>query len=307
MKRPTDNSVLIVGPGAMGLFFAGHLCRAGVSVALLDHCPDRARLLHHIVLRETGHEQDMPVTCEANPQMVENYAHVLICVKAHSTRHVVEALYPYIAPDTYTLSLQNGLGNRELLATLPCRHNVRIGITSYGAYLVNSHTVQVAGNGSIQMQGTPTDPVSMQWRNLLEQAHLHTTLHENMDEILWTKLILNAAINPVTALYNIRNGELEPHPTAWQRASAILTESVAIANGLGIRIEAGILQHALSDICEKTRYNCSSMLMDVRAGRPTEVHAINGAIISAAQKVGLPAPANQKIVKEILSRDAMPT
>ena len=303
MKRLPDHSLLIVGPGAMGLLFAARLQRAGMKIGLLDHCAARAKRLHRIRLQENGGAYVAPVACSANPRMAASYTHLLICVKAYATAQVVAALKPHLRKDARVLSLQNGLGNREVLAELPCRDHVRIGSTSYGAYRVADTTVQAAGNGHIQLGGEPDDAICLEWQRLLAQAGFLVEITNHIDEMLWTKLILNAAINPVTALFCLRNGDLPHTPEAWKTACALLQESVAVANALEIHIDAHAAMDKLRAVCEATQENRSSMLVDLQTGKSTEVECINGAIVRTGAQAGIPTPRNETIIRQIHARE----
>lgn len=304
MKRLPDDSLLIVGPGAMGLLFAARLQRAGMKIGLLDHCAARAKRLHRIRLEENGGAYVAPVACSANPQMAASYTHLLICVKAHTTAQVAASLAPHLRTDTRLLSLQNGLGNREALAELPCRDHVRIGSTSYGAYLVEEMTTQAAGNGRIQLGGESDDAICLEWQRFLRQAGFLVEITNNIDEMLWTKLILNAAINPVTALFGLRNGDLPHAPEAWNTACALLQESVAVANALDIHMDFQKAMDKLRAVCAATGENRSSMLVDLQAGKSTEVAYINGAIVRTGEQAGIPTPQNEAIIRQIHARES---
>ena len=302
MNLFSENAVLIVGPGAIGQLLAVHLHQTGATIGLLDHRPDRAARIQQIRLLDGACETVVPVTCEAASKTVKQYGKIIVCVKAFATKQVAATLAPHVNPAAHLLTLQNGLGNGDILNTLPCKHNVRVGITSYGAYLQDETTVCFAGEGIIQIAATRSDAVAVQWQQLLQKAGFRVQLENRINDMLWTKLILNAALNPVTALFGLRNGDLPAHPDAWKISCAILKESVSVANALGIPMDASALQGKLQNICQTTRKNRSSMLVDLQAGRKTEVEAINGAIISAAKQTGQPYQYNQKIMQQVLAR-----
>ena len=304
MKCGIGNSVLIIGPGAMGLLFAARLERAGMRIGILDHRPERAQRLQHITLKEAGPaESQSHVLCRADPRMVAEYSHVLVCVKAQATGAVAQAIAPYIHKKTRVLSLQNGLGHQEALSVLPCQHHIRAGITSYGAYLVDEKTVQAAGDGVIQIGGAAEDAVCLDWKRRLEQAGFRVELHNDITQMLWKKLILNASINPVTALFGLCNGALPQTSEAWHMACALLQESVAVANTAGIMIDTVVaLQDTLRAVCEATRENRSSMLVDFQAGKPTEVAFMNGIIAKEGRRNGIPTPHHDAILLQLLGQ-----
>lgn len=300
MKDHASASLLVVGPGSIGLLMASKLCDTGQQVGILDYRPTRAKRLQEISIIENGKRKTEPIQCSADPIMAANYAYILICVKANATRSVAQALSPFLQNNTRILSLQNGLGNQETLNQLLCPHPVRVGISSYGAFLHDEHTVQAAGEGIIQIGSMGhTDSVAMEWHEILQKAGFHVVCREDIQVMLWTKLIMNAALNPVTALYGIRNGEVPEHEKAWETACNLLVESVSIAHRLGIPLDANQMKNQLHLICRSTAENYSSMLMDIQKGRQTEIAAINGTICDAATAHGLSAPCNRDIMQKI--------
>ncbi len=290
---------MIIGPGAVGCLLAARMARAGLAVRLLDYRADRADRLQHIRLTEDGQTTDVPVRVSADPALAAECGGIIVCVKAFQTAAVAGRIAPFVQPDARLLSLQNGLGNLEALQRIRCRDR-RPGVMNAGARLITEGHVRATGGNAIAIAGTPDDPIAQTWKQILTQAGFNVQLEPDAQRLLWTKLVLNAAINPVTALYRIPNGALPLHPEAATLARELLLESARIARSTGIAIDTDdILQQRLLAICETTRENRSSMLCDVEAGRPTEIDAINGAILRHARAHGLPAPVTAKLLDKI--------
>jgi len=290
-------TILVIGPGAVGCLVAARMARAGLDVRLLDYREDRAARLRQIRLTEEGQASDVPVRVSADPGIAADCGAIIVCVKSFHTADVARRIAPYVRLDARVLSLQNGLGNLEALQGIHCR-DLRPGVMNAGARLVDEGHVLATGGNAIVLAGAADDPVSQEWQQMFTQAGFGVQLEPDAQRLLWTKLVLNAAINPVTALYRIPNGELPTHPEAAALARDLLLESARIARSTGIRLDDDdTLQQRLLAICATTRQNRSSMLCDVEAGRPTEIDAINGAILRHARAHGLPAPANEKLLE----------
>lgn len=183
---------------------------------------------------------------------------------------------------------------------LKCR-DLRPGVLNAGTRLVAEGHVHATGGNCIAIAGNPEEPVCQEWKRILTQAGFSVQLEPDTQRLLWTKLVLNAAINPVTALYRIPNGMLPAHPEAAALARDLLLESARIARSTGIALDDDdILQQRLLAICETTSENRSSMLCDVETGRATEIDAINGAILRHARAHGLDAPVNAKLIETFL-------
>jgi len=289
--------ILIIGPGAIGCLLAGRMARAGLEVRLLDYRAARAARLRHIRLTEDGQTTDVPVRVSADPALAAECDGIIVCVKAFQTAAVAGRIGPSVQPGARLLSLQNGLGNLEALHPIKCR-DLRPGVMNAGARLVAEGHVRATGGNAIAIAGTPDDAIAQAWQCILTQAGFSVQIEPDAQRLLWTKLVLNAAINPVTALYRIPNGELPSHPEAAALARDLLLESAHIARATGIALDTDdVLQKRLLAICATTRENRSSMLCDVEAGRPTEIDAINGTILRHARAHGLPAPVTEKLLE----------
>jgi len=294
-------TILVIGPGAVGCLVAARMARAGLDVRLLDYREDRAARLRQIRLTEEGQASDVPVRVSADPGIAADCGAIIVCVKAFQTAEVASRIAPYVRPESRVLSLQNGLGNLEALQGIHCR-DLRPGVMNAGARLVAEGHAHATGGNAIAIAGTPDAPDAQAWQQMFTQAGFSIQLEPDAQRLLWTKLVLNAAINPVTALYRIPNGELPYHPEAAALARDLLLESARIARGTGISLDDDdLLQQRLLAICATTRQNRSSMLCDVEAGRPTEIDAINGAILRHARAHGLPAPVNKKLLEALCS------
>jgi 2-dehydropantoate 2-reductase len=122
-------------------------------------------------------------------------------------------------------------------------------------------------------------------------------LGQDLESLVWSKLVINAAINPLTALLNVPNGELLNRPTARQLSAQLAAETAAAAAAQGIELSFADPVAAAEDVARRTAANLSSMLQDVRRGARTEIDAICGAIVKAAHAAGVPAPVNEAMWK----------
>ena len=120
--------------------------------------------------------------------------------------------------------------------------------------------------------------------------------------MLWTKLAVNAAINPLTAIHDLPNGELLRNRDLMHTALAAGTETLKVAASKGIAVEHESFDTMLRDVCTRTAHNISSMLQDIRAGRRTEIDYINGAVSREGRARGVPTPTNDELVAQIEAR-----
>lgn len=283
------NTIVVVGPGAMGLMHAAYLARHGLDVALLDYRPDRAKRLEASGIRLEGEAGDWQIRLPCRAQADCGPAGlVIVFVKAYATRAAAEHARPLIGPETTLLTLQNGLGNLETLQEFQDATRVLAGTTSSGATLLAEGHVRVAAVGQIVVGGTGAEALA----GVLSAAGLPATTTDGVQAVLWRKAVVNSAINPLTALTGLRNGQLLEVPALHSLLRQVARESAEVGRELGHELCPATMPDEVEEICRLTANNRSSMLQDLSAGRRTEVDHISGAIAEAARGIGLSAPLN---------------
>lgn len=309
--------IAIIGPGALGTLFAGLLARSGQEVWLIDHNPSRARKIQHSGLKIVGssrfvvHSKEFKITVE--PKNIVCPDLVIVLVKAYDTLNAAKKIKPIVGKNTIIMTLQNGLGNLEVLAKVFGKEKVLGGITAYGATLLGPGKVRHAGVGKTVIgwySGTPEirNSRTCELRNLrtivqiFNQAKIPTEITANLESVIWSKLVLNSAVNPLAAITRKRNGELIQDKWLRMMLCATVCESAEAAKAKGIRLAYSDPQKKVLEVCHATKYNMNSMLQDVLSHKTTEIEYINGKIVSEAKKLGIPVPLNTiliQLVKEI--------
>lgn len=293
----------VVGPGALGCLWAALLARGGHEVTLLDRDPARAAALTRQGLRlETGAGTlDCRIPCTAEAGRIGCVDLVCLCVKAYATALAAPLLPPLVDDRTLVLSLQNGLGNLELLADALRTGCLLGGSTTHGATLLGPGHIRHAGQGlTVVAPWRIADyPRAAALAEVFQRCEIKTTTHENLTAVLWSKLIINAAIGPVAALSGLRNGPLARHAHWGEVLRAAVREGAAVAAAQGIALLYADPVAAVLEVCRRTADNVASMLQDVRRGRRTELDAINGALVRAAERVGVPVPVQRDLMARL--------
>ncbi len=288
-------SLLIVGTGAMASLFASRLSAAGVAVTMLGTWPAGLEALKQqgvTLVEADGRQHTYPVQVTNDPVACAGTQLALVMVKSWQTQRAANQLAVCLAPDGVALTLQNGLGNRETLAQALGSQRVALGVTTIGANLAGPGCVRLAGDGVITFGAHPRlSPLT----DLLRRAGFIVENDPDPNALLWGKLIINAAINPLTALLDISNGELLKRPSARELAATIARESASVAVAQGVRLPYPDPVVATETIARRTASNRSSMLQDVKRGSPTEIDAICGAIVQAGKQTGVPTPVNRTL------------
>ena len=213
-----------------------------------------------------------------------------------------------LGEDTWVVSLQNGLGNLETLSAVVDPGRLLGGATAYGATLVSEGVSCHTGTGDTAIgavEGTPPDGIELVIE-AFRDAGIEVTVAPNLDCVLWSKLLVNATINPLTALTRLKNGELLTSPDTMRLVHAVGTECESVASAAGIKLSYDRLEDRVRYVCEVTARNRSSMLQDVLKGGRTEIDAINGSVLRKAREVGAQASLNEMLVGLVKATEGGP-
>ena len=286
------NNILIVGTGALACLFAARLTQAGHTVTMLGTWQEGLETIRQNGVRlvdASGSEQAFKVQATDNPRECIGTKYAIVLVKAWQTERAARQLAECLADDGVALTLQNGLGNYETLTQSLGLPRVTLGSTTTGATLLEPGVVRAGGEGVISIGG---DQALGPLEEALRSANFNVKVVEDAVAIIWGKLVINAGINPLTALLRIPNGELLERPTAREMLRALAREAVQVADAEKILLPFDDPVIAVEEVARKTAANRSSMLQDVLRGARTEIDAICGVIVQAAEKHKIDVPVN---------------
>jgi 2-dehydropantoate 2-reductase len=265
---------------------------------MVDRHTDRAELIGSRGIIMTGISGDFTVAVQATADATKVRAAelVMICVKSYDTAVAVGGLPRELAEDCAVLTLQNGLGNVELIAERFGAERSYAGTTALGATLLGPGQVRHSGQGVTtvgRFKGAPDERVD-KIVELLNDAGFETHAVTDVTVALWTKVVVNAAINPLTALTGVRNGRLVEMPEARELLARVVRECAEVARTQGVTDDP---LPRVEEICRKTAQNVSSMLQDILRGKRPEIDSINAAVVREAERQGIPAPVNEALAR----------
>ena len=288
-------SILIVGSGAMANLFAARLVAGGVKVTILGSWVESLQAFREQgvrVLRKDNKVDTFPVKVVDDPRTCEGTQYALVLVKSWQTERAAKQLAGCLQSEGLALTLQNGLNNRQTLSDVLGIQRVALGVTTSGATLVEPGLVRPVGDEVISLGvHSRLKPLA----DMLRAAGFMVDTVSDTSALLWGKLVINASINPLTALLRVPNGELLNRFTSRNLLGITARETASVAVARGIRLPYPDPVVAVETIARRTAENYSSMLRDVMRGAPTEVDSINGAIVNAGEMTKVPTPVNRTL------------
>jgi len=287
-----QEKLLVVGTGALATLFAARLAQAGYHITMLGAWKEGLEALRNNGARlvdANGIEQQFNIQATDDPRACIGIKYAIVLVKAWQTERAAHQLAECLAEDGLALTLQNGLGNYETLTRSLGLTRVALGSTTAGATLLGAGLARAGGEGIISVERNQAlEPIEA----ALKSAKFNVQIVDDAQALVWGKLVVNAAINPLTALLRVPNGELLKRPSAREVMGKLAREVADVARAENILLPFNDPVAIAEEVARKTAANHSSMLQDVLRGAPTEIDAICGAIVETAEKHKIGAPAN---------------
>ncbi len=292
--------ISIIGSGAMGSLFGGKLAAAGNEVVLYDINLAHVNAVNENGLRietlATGDSEFIKVKASDNPEDVKDSDIMIIFVKSTATKAVAESFKKHASDETVVVTLQNGIGNEDLIREVFGESNTAAGVTSQGATFAGPGHIKHAGNGPTHLCMSNGKNSKLEaFSRELAKAGFEIMLEDDIAGLVWSKLVINVGINALTALTGLKNGELLDYETTRELMSDLVNEAVAVAKAAGIQLTYDNPLETVYSVAEKTGANRSSMLQDFDRGSRTEIDFINNAIVKKGQELGIDTPANRII------------
>jgi 2-dehydropantoate 2-reductase len=298
--------LLVVGTGALATLFAARLGGAGYLVTMLGTWPDGLETLQKNGARlvgAVGREQRVAVTATNDPLDCQGTKYALVLVKSWQTERAARQLAGCLAQDGLAVTLQNGLGNREILAASLGAGRVVLGSTTTGATLLGPGMAKSGGEGIVSIEAHERLDGLLQ---ALTEARFKVEVVQDARALIWSKLVVNSAINPLTAILRIPNGQLLERPAARLLLHALAAETAAVARAEKIKLTTSDPIRLVEGVALQTASNHSSMFQDVQRGAPTEIDAICGAVARAGKQHQVPTPMNQACLHLVQAMTQMP-
>ena len=298
--------VLIIGAGAMASLFGGRLKAGKGNVTLLNRLNSHVDEINQsglTIIEKDDNVTNVPLKVIQDISQDDYFDIMLVLIKAHANEAVLKPIKEKISSGTLIITMQNGIGNLETIRKIFPNNSVAVGSAGCGASIENDGTIIHRGWGKNYI-GYPEDlskkELIEEFLKLLNECDLDTELAEDVQSVIWNKLIINLAFNGVTALTRMKNGDIINTDAGRDILRSVVNEATAIAEVSGITLKyenpvAECLRMGQEDIGR----NKSSMLMDTLNQRKTEIDVINGAISNLGKQFGIPTPYNDMVTNLI--------
>ena len=301
--------VAVVGCGAMGSVYAALMVDAGHEVHAITLWEDHAAAMARDGLRVEGASGDrtVPIHAGTSTAGIGPCDLVIIATKAFDVEEAARATLPLLASHTTVQAVQNGLGSAEKVAAIIGPDQLAVGVVGgFGASLrapghVHHNGMEMIRFGSYAGLPRPALEASAA---IWESAGFKVRLFEDLDQMVWEKLIFNVTFSGPSALTGLTIGEIMANPDAWKVAHACTREAVAVAEAAGIRLDVGDPYEHVNKLGQRIPGARPSMLLDYLAGRRGEIDVINGAIPREGARLGVPTPVNETVVALVKAREA---
>jgi 2-dehydropantoate 2-reductase len=299
--------IAILGVGAVGLGLATALARPGERLLLVGRDPETARAITREGIRRSGlfgtaHVPPAELRIELDPGVLVEAAPdwLLVCTKAHSTGSVARALAPLaprLADHTRLVLCQNGWGNEAPFLPFWPRERLLHARVITGFHRRSPTDVEITAHAQPIALGSllgpaPNDLPALAAR--IDAGGIPAETHEDMRAVLWAKMLYNCSLNPLGALARRRYGELTADPATRVLVETVIREIFAVLSAAGVEVAwpdaDAYLESFHAELIPPTARHESSMLQDLRAGRPTEIEALCGAVERLGAEAGVSTP-----------------
>jgi len=304
-------NIVIVGAGAMGSIYAALLADAGHDVTVVDLWQEHLQAIARDGLRVEGASGDRTVRniAVANDCNATGTADlIVIATKASGVAAAAKSIQPATGPQTLVLTIQNGLGAGERIATHMATENVLLGVAQgFGASMkgpghAHHNAMSMIRMGSMQNQADPrVETMASVWR----EAGFKTAAYEDIQQLIWEKFICNVAYSGPCTVFDYTLEQMMNNEYAWKLCTNCATEAwrAAVAKNINLTFDDPVAY--VTAFGKQMPDAKPSMLQDHLAGRRSEIDAINGMVPVVCDELGLEAPYNTVVSDIVRARESM--
>jgi len=290
--------IVVIGAGAMGSLFGALLAESGENVRLYDIWKEHVEAIKEkgLDIELNGKTRSVSVNATSDKRHIEKTDLAIIFVKSTQTSDAARTASELLDNSGFVLTLQNGMGNADIIGEVIDPGRIIAGTTSHGATMLEPGSIRHAGTGPtvIGMWSGIQKAGIQKVADVFNKADISTETVDDVRNVIWAKLFVNVGINAITALTGIKNGQIIDLSATKALSCAAVEEAIQVARALGVKVADNTVEHVFH-VAEATSANRSSMGQDVDNKRQTEISVINGAIVKEAERLGIQTPVNRTL------------
>ncbi|MAM56174.1 MAG: 2-dehydropantoate 2-reductase [Salinicola sp.] len=287
-----------MGAGAVGCYYGAMLALAGHQVVLVGRAAFvEAASRNGLILEKHDERRVASVEASSDPAAIAGAELAMVCVKSGDTERAGREMAPHLGSSCIVLSLQNGVSNAGTLEALLGRPVMPV-VVYVASRMSAAGVVRHEGRGELELSGERADEVA----EVLNAAGVETQVGEDAMASLWAKLVVNCAINPLSAVTRLPYGRMVEQDGIPQLMEEIAGEAIAVARAEGIAVPDGVFE-TLRAIPASMAGQYSSTAQDLMNGKPTEIDFLNGEIVARAVRHDIAAPLNRTLTLLVKSAE----
>ncbi len=288
--------IAIVGSGAMGQLFGAHLVGADYEVVYIDMSPTIIDALNErgVTVHTEKGVLKTPARATRASELAERFDLFIVFTKGFHTEAAVDSVRHLVGPDSVGLTLQNGLGNADVLAAVFGAERTLMGMTDFPADMREPGEIHTSTHSKVRIgsfgSGPEADLQAERVALALADAGLNAEVDADILVPVWEKVIFNAAFNTLSGATGMTVGEIAASPHTRAIVASVLDEGVAVAEACGVAVSRERIEASVNNAFEHHTHHKTSMLLDREAGRRTEIDTIGGAIVRLGGEHGVATP-----------------
>ncbi len=303
--------IAVLGAGAVGCYFGGMLARAGAPVTLIGRAQHVDAIdANGLVIEWADRRESVRVAASTSVDAVAEADLVLVCVKSTDTHAAARALAPHVGANAAIVSLQNGVDNAEKLRDVLDRP-VFAAVVYVGTYMNGAGIVRHAGRGDLVLgaeRRTSLRSDALSQRDVIAQtfarAGVPCAVTDDVAAALWTKLVINCALNAVSALGRARYERMAKLGPVREVMTRAVKEAVSVATRSGVVLDEAAMLAEVWRVADALAGQHSSTAQDIARGKPTEIDALNGYVVARGEALGVDVPVNRTLHALVKLREA---
>lgn len=290
--------IAIIGPGAMGLLYGGYLSKSHDVTLIGNNAPNIEAICREGVTIEEldNRSQQYRPKAHNGAGNLGTFDLVILFVKSVVSEKALDQCKNIFGPDTILMTLQNGMGHEQLLKKYVNEDHLLIGTTLEGSYRMTPVSVKHSGSGGMAIgavSGASDRFESI--AQMFQESGFPCKISKDIKEMVWSKLLINASSSVLSGVLQVPQGFVAENAAAWKLCKKLITEICKTAAADGYVYDANEQIQRIYEHLRMAPTGYTSIYADLKAGRKTEVQAINGAVVETAHRLGIEVPVNETI------------